>query len=100
MNLFANAPAAANAPASSAKSASPAAYVPDPRHARSRLGEILAEMKAAQRWPWRPAILTLHRETIWPYLYECLPDRAEADRWRMQIEAEAARLDANSKHRS
>ena len=72
----------------------PNAYVPDPRHVRNRLSDMLAAMRAAQTWPWESVMVSLYRETVWPYLYERLPDREEADRWRGQIEAEIARLDA------
>ncbi|MGD0024849.1 MAG: hypothetical protein ABSC37_09520 [Xanthobacteraceae bacterium] len=39
-------------------------------------------------------MVALYRETVWPYLYERLPDREEAARWRAEIEAEIARLAA------
>ncbi len=74
--------------------AAPNAYVPDPRHVRNRLADMLTAMQAAQTWPWEPAMVALYRERVWPYLYERLPDRDEAERWRALIEAEIARLDA------
>lgn len=74
--------------------AAPPAYVPKPEHVRNRLASLLAEMRAAETWPWEPAIVALHRERTFAYLCERLPDREEAERWRALIEAEAARLDA------
>lgn len=72
----------------------PPPYVPDPRHVRNRLADMLAAMRAAETWPWEPVMLALYRETVWPDLYAELPDREEADRWRALIDAETARLDA------
>jgi len=69
-------------------------YTPDPRHVRNRLAEMLAAMQAAERWPWEAVMVKLYRGTVWPYLYERLPDREEAARWRRLIDAEIARLDA------
>ncbi len=64
------------------------------RGTRNRLSHMLGAIRAAQTWPWQPVIVALYRETVWPYLYERLPDREEAERWRRQIKAEIARLDA------
>jgi hypothetical protein len=72
----------------------PPRYVPDPRHVRNRLADMLATMRVARSWPWEPVMVALYRETVWPDLCAELPDREEAERWRAQIEAEAARLDA------
>jgi hypothetical protein len=72
----------------------PPPYVPDPRHVRNRLADMLATMRAAQSWPWEPVMVALYRETVWPDLCAELPDREEAERWRLLVEAEAARLDA------
>jgi hypothetical protein len=55
---------------------------------------MLAAMRAAKRWQWEQVMVELYRETVWPYLYTRLPDQDEADRWRAEIEAEIARLDA------
>lgn len=74
--------------------AAPKAYVPDPRHVRNRLNEMLSVMRSSESWPWEPVTVALYRETVWPYLYEKLPDREEAERWRADIDAEIARLDA------
>ncbi len=70
------------------------AYVPDPRHVRNRLDEMLTVMRSSGCWPWEPDTVEFYRETVWPYLYTKLPDAAEAARFRAEIEAEAARLDA------
>ena len=70
------------------------AYVPDPRHVRNRLAEMLALMRASERWPWEPVMVALYRESVWPYLCDKLADAEEAERFRAEIEAEIARLDA------
>lgn len=70
------------------------AYVPDQRHVRNRLEDLVAEMQAAPTWPWEPVIVRLHREKTFSYLCDLLADREEADGWRVRIEAEIARLDA------
>ncbi len=70
------------------------AYVPDPRHVRNRLGDMLTVMRSSGSWPWDPDTVAFYRETVWPYLYTKLPDADEAARFRAEIEAEAARLDA------
>ena len=72
----------------------PKAHVPDPRYVRNRLVEMLAVMRSSESWPWEPVTVALYRESVFPYLYEKLPDREEAERWRAEIEAEIARLDA------
>jgi hypothetical protein len=72
----------------------PKAYVPDPRHVRNRLIEMLSVMRSSQNWPWEPVMVTLYRESVLPYLCDKLPDREEAERWRAEIEAEIVRLDA------
>jgi hypothetical protein len=72
------------------------AYVPDPRHVRNRLEEMLSVMRASEAWPWEPDIVEFYRETVWPYLCDKLSDRDEAERFRAAIEAESARLDATA----
>lgn len=72
------------------------AYVPDPRHVRNRLDEMLSLMRSAESWPWEPVMVTLYRDNVLPYLYDKLPDREEAARFRAEIDAEIARLDAAS----
>lgn len=76
--------------------ARPAAYVPKPEHVRSGLIEALAAMRGAAAWPWAGSQLKLQRETVWPYLIRLLPEREEAERWRTDLAAEAARLDASA----
>jgi hypothetical protein len=75
---------------------SPPAYVPDPRHVRNRLIEMVGKMEAARSWPWEPSTVRLYRETVWPYLVARLADADEAAEWRGRIEAEAERLDRAS----
>lgn len=69
----------------------PKAYVPDPRHVRNRLHDLLGQLRAAETWPWEPVIVRLHRDRTVPYLCGLLPDD-EAARWRLDFEAEVARL--------
>jgi hypothetical protein len=69
-------------------------YVPNPQHVRNSLADLLGKMCAAERWPWEGAALELYRDIVPPQLYADLPDAEEAARWRADIEAEAARLDA------
>ncbi|MBC8021146.1 MAG: hypothetical protein H7X78_08045 [Methyloceanibacter sp.] len=71
----------------------PKSYAPDPRNVRNRLKEILALMRASERWPWEPEMIALYRERVIPYFCEKLP-KSEARRFRAEFEAEAARLDA------
>ena len=61
---------------------------------RAPLAEALERMRAAQTWPWSGSWLKLQRESSWPYLIRLLPDPEEAERWRADLAAEAARLDA------
>ena len=75
-------------------SAPPVAYVPKVEHVRAPLAEALALLRASERWPWSGSWLRLQRESTWPYLIRLLPDREEAERWRADFAAEAARLDA------
>lgn len=75
-------------------SARPAAYVPKVEHVRAGLSDALERMRAAERWPWSGSWLKLQRESSWPYLIRLLADREEAERWRADLAAEAARLDA------
>ncbi len=72
----------------------PKRYVPNPQHVRNSLKDLLDQMRAAKRWPWEGAVLELYRDIVPPQLYADLPDAEEAARWRAEIEAEAARLDA------
>ena len=74
--------------------AAPRAYVPKPEHVRNALSSLLAEMRAAKAWPWNSSMVRLHRERTFSYLCGHLPDREEAERWRAEIDAEIARLDA------
>ena len=77
-----------------AKSGAQKPYVPKPQHVRNRFIDFLAQMTAAQTWPWDQHQVEFYRERVWPYLYERLPDAAEAADWKRKLEAEAARLDA------
>ena len=72
----------------------PKRYVPNPQYVRNRLQSMLDEMRAATNWPWEPVIVSLRCDSVLPRLYELLPDRDEARRWRAQIDDEIARLNA------
>jgi hypothetical protein len=71
--------------------AAPVAYHPDPDRVRRRLRRILAEARAAATVPWEPTRAGLYR-TIVPQMTLSLPDE-EAAQWRLDFEAEMARLD-------
>lgn len=68
------------------------AYRPDPNKVRARLHKILAEARAAQRFPWEPTRVSLYR-TIFPQMTLSLPEE-EGTQLRFEFEAEIARLEA------
>jgi len=68
------------------------AYRPDPDKVRSRLHKILAEARAAQKLPWERTTVSLYR-TIFPQMTLWLP-KDEGARFRLEFEAELARLEA------
>jgi hypothetical protein len=70
----------------------PKRYVPKPEYVRNRLQSLLDDMRAAVVWPWEPVIVSLRCDSVLPRLYELLPDREEARRWRSVIDVEIARL--------
>lgn len=67
--------------------------LPNPGFMRSRLMFALNLMRNAATWPWEEERVRWFRQSYWPEAYAALPER-EAARFRAQIEAEAARLDA------
>jgi hypothetical protein len=67
------------------------AYRPDPDKVRSRLHKILAEARAAQKFPWEPTTISLYR-TIVPQMTRWLPED-EAAQLRFEFETEMARLE-------
>lgn len=67
-------------------------YRPDPDKVRRRLHSILAEARAAQAMPWRPAKVSLY-QTIFPQMSNWLPDD-EAAQLRLEFAAELERLKA------
>jgi len=71
----------------------PKACVPDPRHVRNQLEEMLCVMRSSKSWPWEPDTAAFYRERVFPYLCGKLADPEEAERFRADIEAEIARLD-------
>ncbi len=68
------------------------AYRPDPDKVRRRLQKMLADARAAETIPWRPAIVKLY-ETIFPQMTNWLPDE-EAAQLRFEFETELERLKA------
>ena len=75
-------------------STAPKAYVPKPQHVRNRFIDFMAQLTAAEVWPWDDHQVEFYRTSVWPYLYEKLGDPHEAADWKCCMEAEAARLDA------
>lgn len=69
----------------------------DPEDVRDKLAEYVEELKALETWPWKKELVDLLHTMTWPYLFEKLQNPEEARRWKMQLEAEAARLDAATK---
>ena len=69
-------------------------YQVNPQHVRNRFIDFLAQMQAAETWPWDEDDLDTLRTRTWPYLYAKLPDQTEAAEWKVKLETEAARLDA------
>jgi hypothetical protein len=74
-----------------AADAAPVAYLPDPDRVRARLRRILSEARAARRLPWDRSRADLSR-TIVPQMTLSLPEE-EAAQWRLDFEAEMARLE-------
>ena len=69
-------------------------YQVNPQHVRNRFIDFLAQMQAAETWPWDEDFRETLRERTWPYLYEKLGNAQEAETWKAKLEAEAQRLDA------
>lgn len=65
-------------------------YRPNPDKVRARLHHILAEARAAQRFPWDSSRVSLYR-TIFPQMTLFLPED-EAAQLRLDFEAEMTRL--------
>jgi hypothetical protein len=72
--------------------AAPVVYRADPDKVRAELHKILAEARAAQKWPWEPTRVSLYR-TIFPQMTNWLPEE-EGTQLRFEFEAELARLQA------
>jgi len=73
-------------------SSAPAPYQVKHEHVLNRLVEMLAEMRGAASWPWDETRMELYRTVVWPHLLRLLPEE-DAERWRTDLETEAARLD-------
>jgi hypothetical protein len=69
-----------------------AVYRADPDKVRAELLGVLAEVRAAQSFPW-DARRTLYWRTVFPQMTNWLPD-AEAAQLRFEFETEIRRLDA------
>ncbi len=68
------------------------AYTPKPEHVRNHLADLLAQMRAAQSWPWEEVVVELHVGRTVPYLCGLIADPAEAEDWRQHFAAEQSRL--------
>jgi hypothetical protein len=68
------------------------AYRADPDKVRSRLQKIIAEARAAQKFPWEPTTVSLYRVIV-PQMTLWLPED-EAAQLRFEFEVELARLEA------
>ena len=68
----------------------PPVFRPDPDSVRTRLHKILAEARAAERFPWDSRRVSLY-QTIFPQMTSCLPE-AEGVQLRLEFETEIARL--------
>jgi hypothetical protein len=71
--------------------AAPPAYRPDADKVRARLHKMLAEARAAQKFPWEPTRVSLYR-TIFPQMTNWLPED-EGAQLRFEFETELARLE-------
>ena len=69
-----------------------AVYRADPDEVRAELLRVLAQARAAQRFPW-DARRTLYWRTVFPQMTNWLPDE-EAAQLRFEFEMEIRRLDA------
>jgi hypothetical protein len=67
-------------------------YRADPDEVRAELLRVLAQARAAQRFPW-DARRTLYWRTVFPQMTNWLPDE-EAAQLRFEFETEIRRLDA------
>ena len=66
----------------------------NPIHIGFKLQEFLNEFRELQSWPWSKEQVDLLGTMTFPYLYKKLENPVEAEKWRMLIDAERARLDA------
>ena len=69
------------------------AYVVPYAIAVNTLRKTLAQLTAAERWPWDPDMKVARMDRTVPRLLAVLPPD-EAARWRADLDAEALRLDA------
>ncbi|MFZ1964702.1 MAG: hypothetical protein WAU78_14770 [Roseiarcus sp.] len=71
---------------------SPGVYRADPDEVRAELLRVLAQVRAAQSFPW-DARRTLYWRTVFPQMTNWLPDE-EAAQLRFEFETEIRRLEA------
>ena len=67
-------------------------WYPDPDEIRAELHKILAEARAADKFPWGPGRVSLYR-TIFPQMTIWLPEE-EGAQLRFEFEVEMERLTA------
>jgi len=72
--------------------AAPPAYRPDPDKVRNKLNTILAEARAAVKFPWDADKILVY-QTIFPHMAGWLPEE-EAAQLRFEFDTEMARLKA------
>lgn len=65
---------------------------PKPEQVRAELHAILAQARAAETWPWKPAHVAMYK-TIFPQMTNWLPEE-EARQLCFEFEREIARLEA------
>jgi hypothetical protein len=74
----------------------PEVYVPKQVHVANRLEDLLAQMRAAEVWPWNWSVVRLHTERTFDYLCNLVTDPEAAQRWRERLAAETRRLNAST----
>ena len=65
---------------------------PKPEEVRAELHALLAKIKSAKSWPWKPAHIAMYK-TIFPQMTNWLPED-EARQLRLEFEQEVGRLEA------
>lgn len=73
----------------------PRVHTPRREHILSPLNEIITALRGAEAWPWDEVQKDLKINRVIPHLLGHLPPD-EAARWRADLDAEIARLDAGA----